>query len=43
MLKKVIEKNVRVNEKININAYVPDKLGDEVVAKFSLTLSLKAY
>ena len=43
MLKEVIEKNVRVNEKINVNAYVPDKLGDEVVAKFSLTLSLKAY
>jgi len=43
MLKEVVDKNVRSNEKIIVNAYVPSKLGDEVVAKFSLTLSLKAY
>ena len=43
MLNEVIEKNIRVNKKIIVNAYVPDKLGNEVVAKFSLTLSLKAY
>ena len=43
MLKEVIDNNVRINEKIIVNAYVPNKLGEEVVAKFSLTLSLKAY
>ena len=43
MLNEVIEKNIRVNKKIIVTAYVPDKLGNEVVAKFSLTLSLKAY
>ena len=43
MLKEVIDNNVRINEKIIVNAYVPTKLGEEVVAKFSLTLSLKAY
>lgn len=43
MLKKVIDNNTRINEKIIVNAYVPTKLGEEVVAKFSLTLSLKAY
>jgi len=43
MLKEVVDKNVRINEKIIVNAYVPSKLGVEVVAKFSLTLSLKAY
>ena len=43
MLNEVIQKNIRVNKKIIVNAYVPDKLGNEVVAKFSLTLSLKAY
>ena len=43
MLKEVVDNNLRINEKIIVNAYVPNKLGDEVVAKFSLTLSLKAY
>ena len=43
MLKEVVGNNVRINEKIIVNAYVPSKLGDEVVAKFALTLSLKAY
>ena len=43
MLKEVIDNNVRINEKIIVNAYVPNKLGEEVVAKFSLTLSLKVY
>jgi len=43
MLNEVIDNNVRINEKIIVNAYVPTKLGEEVVARFSLTLSLKAY
>ena len=43
LLDKVISEEIRMNEKINVNAYVPSKLGDEVVAKFSLTLSLKVY
>ena len=41
MIKKVLNKKIRVNESINVIAYVPDKLGDEPVAKFSLTLSIK--
>ena len=32
----------RVNKPINIIAYVPKKLNNEPVAKFVLTLSLKA-
>ena len=43
MLKEVIDNDMRINEKIIVNAYVPNKLGEEVVAKFSLTLSLKVY
>ena len=43
MIEKTISKNSRVNEKIDVLAYVPSKLGDEVVAKFSLTLSIKEY
>ena len=42
MINDVIEKKIRVNQPINVIAYVPDKLGDEPVAKFSLTLSIKA-
>ena len=42
MINDVIEKKIRVNQSINVIAYVPDKLGDEPVAKFSLTLSIKA-
>ena len=43
MIEKTISKNSRVNEKIDVLAYVPSKLGNEVVAKFSLTLSIKEY
>tara|TARA_Y100000590_G_scaffold131599_2_gene150355 strand:- start:456 stop:767 length:312 start_codon:yes stop_codon:yes gene_type:complete len=43
MIKKAISEDIRVNEPIHITAYVPDKLDDEPVAKFILTLSLKAY
>tara|TARA_Y100000590_G_scaffold415288_1_gene512925 strand:+ start:3336 stop:3815 length:480 start_codon:yes stop_codon:yes gene_type:complete len=42
MIQTVINEKVRVNQKINVIAYVPDKLGDEPVAEFSLTLSIKA-
>ena len=42
MINDVVEKKIRVNQPINVIAYVPDKLGDEPVAKFSLTLSIKA-
>ena len=42
MINDVIEKKIRVNQSINVMAYVPDKLGDEPIAKFSLTLSIKA-
>jgi len=42
MIKEVINKKTRVNKLINVVAYVPDKLGDDPVAKFSLTLSIKA-
>jgi len=43
MIEKAISEQIRVNEPINVTAFVPDKLGDEPIAKFSLTLSLKAY
>ena len=42
MIEKVLNQNIRVNETINVLAYVPSKLGEEPVAKFSLTLSIKA-
>ena len=42
MVKKVLSQNIRVNEVINVVAYVPSKLGKNPVAKFSLTLSIKA-
>ena len=41
MIDKVLKDKTRVNELINVIAYVPSKLGDEPVAKFSLTLSIK--
>ena len=41
MINKVLKDKTRVNELINVVAYVPSKLGDEPVAKFSLTLSIK--
>ena len=43
MIDQTISQNSRVNEKIDVLAYVPSKLNDEVVAKFSLTLSIKEY
>ena len=43
MIEKAISNQVRVNESISVTAFVPDKLGNDPVAKFSLTLSLKAY
>ena len=42
MMKKVLSQNIRVNEVVNVVAYVPSKLGENPVAKFSLTLSIKA-
>ena len=41
MIDKVLKDKTRVNELINVVAYVPSKLADEPVAKFSLTLSIK--
>ena len=43
MVKQTIENNSRINEKICVDAFVPDKFGSEPVAKFALTLSLKSY
>ena len=43
MIEKAVSQGIRVNEPINVTAFVPKKLGEEPVAKFSLTLSLKAY
>ncbi len=43
MIEEVIQNKVRINKKIDVLAYVPSKLNEEVVAKFSLTLSLKEY
>lgn len=40
-IKKVIESGERENMTVLIEAFVPKKLGDEVVARFELTLSLK--
>ena len=42
MMKKVLSQNIRVNEVINVVAYVPSKLGEDPIAKFSLTLSIIA-
>ncbi len=42
LIKKVLESGERHHESININVTAPDKYGDEVLAEFSLTLSLKA-
>ena len=43
MIDETISKKCRINKKIDVLAYVPSKLGNEVVAKFSLTLSIKEY
>ena len=42
MIEDVVDKKIRINQSINVTAYVPDKLGDEPIAEFSLTLSIKA-
>ena len=42
MIEEVVDKKIRINQLINVTAYVPDKLGDEPIAEFSLTLSIKA-
>ena len=41
LIQKVIDTNIRCNEVVNVNAYVPNKFQDEPVARFKLTLSLK--
>lgn len=41
LVSKAIETEERVEMPVNITATVPDKFGDEPVAKFVLTLSLK--
>tara|TARA_B100001559_G_C16485444_1_gene615781 strand:- start:193 stop:672 length:480 start_codon:yes stop_codon:yes gene_type:complete len=43
MIKETELSKKRVNKPIDITAYVPSKLKDTPVAKFILTLSLKAY
>ncbi|GAB4015252.1 MAG: DUF4442 domain-containing protein [Bdellovibrio sp.] len=40
-IKKVIASGERENMTVVVEAFVPKKLGDEVVARFELTLSLK--
>jgi acyl-coenzyme A thioesterase PaaI-like protein len=40
-VQEVIASGERMNMPLHIEAKVPDKLGDEVAAKFTLTLSLK--
>ena len=42
MIQETAESKQRVNKTIGVTAYVPKKLGDEPVAEFSLTLSIKA-
>ena len=42
MIKEVIDKKIRVNKSINVIAFVPDKLENEPVARFTLTLSIKS-
>lgn len=41
LVKEAIETGDRVNTTVHVTATVPSKLGDEPVAKFELTLSLK--
>ena len=41
LLQKTIETKERVNDEVYINAYVPSKEGNEPIARFTLTLSLK--
>ena len=43
MLNDVQESKNRINEVIKVNAYVPSKSPNKVVAEFKLTLSMKAY
>jgi len=41
LLRKTLESGEREEATVNVTATVPDKLGDEPVARFQLTLSLK--
>jgi acyl-coenzyme A thioesterase PaaI-like protein len=41
MVQKAKESGERINQKVSVVATVPDKLGDEPVATFTLTLSVK--
>lgn len=41
LLRRALETGERQEETVNVTATVPDKLGDEPVARFQLTLSLK--
>ena len=41
LLKRALESGERQEATVNVTATVPDKLGDEPVARFQLTLSLK--
>lgn len=41
MIEKAINTNERVNSTVGVTAYCPEKLGDEPVAKFKLTLSIR--
>ena len=43
MVQDTIDSNSRINGKICVDAFVPDKFGSDPVAKFTLTLSLKSY
>tara|TARA_B110000438_G_scaffold36652_1_gene36407 strand:- start:977 stop:1471 length:495 start_codon:yes stop_codon:yes gene_type:complete len=43
MIHKVVESKQRINQSIEILAFVPEKFKSEPIAKFSLTLSLKEY
>ena len=41
MVQKAVDTGERINQPVNITATVPNKLGNEPVAEFVLTLSLK--
>lgn len=41
LLRRTLESGAREEAAVNVTATVPDKLGDEPVARFQLTLSLK--
>ena len=41
LVEEVVRTKQRCNTTVHVNAYVPDKLKDDPIAKFTLTLSLK--